>query len=927
MFSDQKIKVFISSKCDKAGEPPKYDPVRAELKELIESTQLATVYLFEDEGASTLSAGSHFSYAAEDSDVCIFLIDNADGIPEGVQKEINIVKKKNKKALYYFCDETTTEKTELEKSLKGAKFTKSDTVHRFSDLGKNGGSDLINDILLVYHDYCANRFVELSEDSESLTDSIDIQDAQPNHRITFPKVVLKNIDKCIKYILEFTADYHFYHVSEQNVQTSELDDWGLQFLSILFEGKSIKSFNTYMFLDTLKSMQTTEYFNVVSIRWKAIQSYFNGNIKESIENLEDALDLAKKTNQDSWVINDILIDLRNQHWLLAESTNTYSESEAQKALNENTEELYYPVLDRINESLQEKYIQGLYRKKTASPYSVELGSNLDQFGELLASAYIIALYNGSLSHIILFYDKIKDFLFYLASRYDDWEFKKNLLKFAIFKSDSKDVKAIIEAYPEILMKLSSTDADSIMDFCSVHPIEYKRQIQKLIGFGYIGYYLDDSCFSKYEHDIIDGILDWPNDDNAVFIVGQYIFNSLSGVSHRMSQDTLSKICCIFMDKHYSRWYNEMFKFMSKNINLNKMSKKSAETLITHIITVLKDEKGNTQIINPASFLSVLRLQNRSLTEELDAEISSTLPAFYNFEYKLETTDNPSKDYPVFIEMLIARVQKDNEMQGKNGKYYGHSTRDIAWITSLLQTSDFDYSADTMDRLISVTSDTLIKSKESVYTKLDAVELLCCVAIKYPQDYLRNLAVYKNIEAHEDEISVFSGSIFNSNISELALKIALKFLFSTIGSDIRADIIELLPYITNDVATTISVTHFIADYLDFSEDLMLQRETETVLLQNTFEWLLMDNTDIRWNATRILISLTKDKENVDIISRKIIALIESDNVYIKNLLLRRINESYTIPDDVKKRAFSICENDPNYVTRLICRELIQAPNNE
>ena len=63
------------------------------------------------------------------------------------------------------------------------------------------------------------------------------------------------------------------------------------------------------------------------------------------------------------------------------------------------------------------------------------------------------------------------------------------------------------------------------------------------------------------------------------------------------------------------------------------------------------------------------------------------------------------------------------------KYYGHSTRDIAWITSLLQASDFDYSEDTMDRLISVSSDTLIKSKESVYTKLDAIELLCCVAIK------------------------------------------------------------------------------------------------------------------------------------------------------------------------------------------------------
>lgn len=79
-----KIKVFISSKCDVAGVPPKYNPIRAELKRIIEQTGLADVYTFESEGASTLSAGNHYSLALEDSDVCIFLIDNAAGISPGI---------------------------------------------------------------------------------------------------------------------------------------------------------------------------------------------------------------------------------------------------------------------------------------------------------------------------------------------------------------------------------------------------------------------------------------------------------------------------------------------------------------------------------------------------------------------------------------------------------------------------------------------------------------------------------------------------------------------------------------------------------------------------------------------------------------------------------------------------------------------------
>lgn len=83
-----KIKVFISS----IYGVKKYDKVRADLKSAIESTQLADVYVFESNGASTLSAGSHYAWALEDSDICIFLIDNADGIKPGVQTEIDTVK-------------------------------------------------------------------------------------------------------------------------------------------------------------------------------------------------------------------------------------------------------------------------------------------------------------------------------------------------------------------------------------------------------------------------------------------------------------------------------------------------------------------------------------------------------------------------------------------------------------------------------------------------------------------------------------------------------------------------------------------------------------------------------------------------------------------------------------------------------------------
>ena len=86
-----KIKIFISSK---HGDKGKYDRVRSQLKRRIEETGLAYVYAFEAEAASTLSVGEHFSWGLEDSDLCIFLIDNADGVSPGIVAQLSRQKSK-----------------------------------------------------------------------------------------------------------------------------------------------------------------------------------------------------------------------------------------------------------------------------------------------------------------------------------------------------------------------------------------------------------------------------------------------------------------------------------------------------------------------------------------------------------------------------------------------------------------------------------------------------------------------------------------------------------------------------------------------------------------------------------------------------------------------------------------------------------------
>lgn len=918
----QKIKVFISSICG----VEKYDKVRADLKSAIESTQLADVYTFESNGASTLPAGDHYILALEDSDICIFLIDNEDGITPGVQKEIDTVKKHNIKALYYFCDEIQKEKTALEQSLMGAHFAKSKVVHRFEELVQDGAQALIDDIIAIYHYYCTGRIVLNSGENDEVQ-AVDVVGTEKYQLPTIPKSTLKNVDKCRDYLLKFVLGYSRGRYTDETEKTSEFDEWGIQFLPILFEGRSIKHFNTAMYLDALKTQQDEDHYRVVQIRWQAIQAYFAGDIEKCIEYLETALNCAKETNQPTWVIKDILVDLRNQHWTRCIVRNEYSDPPAQKELTESSEELYYPILDRIHESLHEKYIEGLYKKKTGSPYSVTLGNNLDQYGEMLASSLIVSMYNGSLTHILLIYEKIRDFVFYLSCKYDDWNLRLNLYKLAIFAGKEKEIKGIQDSYPEVLNNLNADEAASIMDFCLNYPIKHQRLSSQLLSFGSVGYFLDDKCYDYYEKSIVAEIKSWLSSDTSVVSVGQNIFKCLSGVAYRMSQDTLSEICCQFIERHYSRWYMDMFKFIANRIDLRKMSNDSAKALIEHINRVLDSEEERKQINYSPFFLCVLRKQNRTFTEEMDKKIAEYLPNYYGDIYKLETTEDEKQDMPVFVREYVDRIRKNNEVQGKDGAYFGHGTCEIATVRAILLGKEYICDADIMDTLVSVVTDTLLISKEDISTKLDAIALLICIAIKYPEDYTRNKDVYEKLFEQQKAIEVAENSIISSNIDSISLKIGLQLLYISMGKDVYTDILELMPYIQDDVATTIAVTQLIIKYLENSDDVMLPARVEAIILQNVLQWLRSEYTDIRWNATRILLTMSRNPENCGIVNHQLVNLIDSNSVYIKNLIMQHLHKIKGITDGTKEYVMSKCKHDANFVVRMVCDEVEKGVNEE
>ncbi|EIE6284651.1 hypothetical protein LDQ40_002875, partial [Listeria innocua] len=150
---EDKLKVFISSKTGDDQASIKYNLARKAIKEMLELTGLFQIYLFEEAGTSSMSAYNHYIQRLKSADVCIFLIDNEDGIPQGVQNEVDEVLKNNIPSLYYFCDQNSKEKTPLQTRLLHANAPKNKTIHSFEDFIQRSTTDLIDDILSVYRSY------------------------------------------------------------------------------------------------------------------------------------------------------------------------------------------------------------------------------------------------------------------------------------------------------------------------------------------------------------------------------------------------------------------------------------------------------------------------------------------------------------------------------------------------------------------------------------------------------------------------------------------------------------------------------------------------------------------------------------------------------------------------------------------------------
>ncbi len=916
----EKITIFISSACGDEPEKEKYNLVREALKVLIESTGFATAYVFESEGASTASAGQHYTAALEDSDLCIFLIDNNDGVPTAVQKEIDTAKKCGIKSLFYFCDQFSKEETPLQKSLKGAKYAKSETIHDFKDFIKSGAIDLTNDLVMVYKNYCKGRLAWHEESStEQLADISSIELSLYSDSIApnsiAPKDVLTNIDCCVKYFTKLILGSS----SEEVNKTGNIDKLCAAFLPVLFEGAAINEDNLSLLLLEIGKHQTPHHFTVTQKRYEAIREYYSGNQEACINKLDEALQIAKQNCLPEWVIKDILIDLRNQDRLLEESQNIYSiKPKYQNELDDSKSLLYYPLLDRLDSNYYEGIIQQDIKYRTETPGTITFGNGLRAHIKSLTGIYVLAMYNGSLTHLELLYKRIKLSSFYCATRYPNWSIKKLLLKTTTILGKQKETDGIIRCFGDLLSKMNENDAYEIYSFSNNRPIAHQRFISKLDAFRITCYYMDDERFSFVWSELYELISKWIRDENSATVIGYAIFPALEASCLRISQNQLIEIICNCMHKNKRRFYDEVFGLIRKCVDLDEASSGNVANLLGIIINIVQNPDERTRIYGLEEALLTLRKRHREQTEELDKIIANQMPDFYNSTYRLETTVEENTDMPIFLKSYIDQVRKDNDEQGKNGTFVGRANLPHNTIKNILRQSKAEFSNDLIDSAFQASSETLLRENQTIEAKIDAIELLVYLLRSRTSVQDRNKNMIAELLSSKPQLE--KAQAIMTNLSQTSLRFCALLLYNCLGEDIIVELLNVLADIGDDTLSNRKVSASFLNYLEANNSPVSDVHLEHIILQQAIKWCAHCDLNIRCNAVQILFLLLQNRENKNVVCNQLVKIMDTDNAYIKTNILRNIYRLRDVDFETYKYIIQKASVDTNYVVRKVTSEV-------
>ena len=554
---EHKLRVFISSKCG-----GKYTVARKALKALLEATGLIAAYVFETEPASSEDTKSAYLENVDESHLCIFLVDNADGVPVAVLSEEKRAKDKGLRLLYLFCDETNKESTPMQKEIRNSLSCKYYVVHDFSDIVEKAYDSVMQDLIAIYRRK-EDRFSESErEDIIPATQVSVVQTAvAPASQGTY--TMLKDRYPTYLYVAQtLKADIVPLFPSEKVAVQSDLENNLAVQLNVVLNRESFSAESFAALKAEVLNAQDPTIKELIEKRLEAQRCYCQADYEKCLALLQDALKISVESEGiPIWIANDVAIDIRHVFGRIDDQNNQYTfDNPGQKFIDESRETVFYPLLDRQVENMQEAIANRYYSELSASPYSTQYGG-LDEMIKNLANAFCIAQMHGSIIQTIICKDRLISVLSMLCTLYDDHGFVVELIRLLVTNQDSKKLDTLIRTYNQSVEIINDADVKRILDSVLCIPDLVRMYKSKYLLLSRFGYYMSEDLYQELYDDLVAFAMDWAQSEKPVISLSSFIFDFFRENTHRADlEQTIDFIVAVF-DAGKSRFFPDCFKVL------------------------------------------------------------------------------------------------------------------------------------------------------------------------------------------------------------------------------------------------------------------------------------------------------------------------------------------------------------------------------
>ncbi|CBZ48982.1 hypothetical protein SGGBAA2069_c18100 [Streptococcus gallolyticus subsp. gallolyticus ATCC BAA-2069] len=892
----QPLFIFVSSKIG-----GKYNKIRDRISELMSNSPLMEPYIYEIEGASSINSRESYVSNLERSDLFVCIIDNEDGVSNSVQFEIDKAKKMNKKCLYYFCSETSSTSTQLQKDLDGAFNPKYAVVDRFEEIPDRVINDVYRDLVSIY------RIKNLHPEVE-LADINSLGGVESANSIYSVKGFLKT--NIVSNFIMKKIDLRFEDINDY----SKIEEDLLSFFRAAIGLERVDSQILENLRKEIINRQDEVLRDVINLRFKALDAYLKGDFDNTISILSETLQKsADDINIPLWLANNIAIDLRNVTCENDELKNKFSkENKGQEFIDNRKEEIYFPLLDRKEKLLYDKLDKIYFESQYSNAHF-----NLQNMGifKLLEEIFIIALTYGSITHISIFIDDIIYTLNILNRVYSDYEIQKELIRLLVIKGSRRTIEKcdILESQ----LFISANDIDQVISSIKNIPTFFSRFQSELLFMIEFSDYVSDDIFEIEVSTLLGNIITWLQEVDSPLNLESDIFRFLFKIINRVDSRRVIPIIDIVFNNHLRRFYRNTYDLMGK-IRYGDLSDNDQEKILKYLVRAFEE---NVECNPYDKFgIAIIRFTKQATIDftSLENIVKIKFEKFYKEEYLLEHLHE--KHGEEFVTLLLNNIHNDNVTQGVDGCYSYGGNNDYGTIINLIKHDQLILSKTMLNRAVEVCMESLSTNTQKIETQISAIQLLILLfsnqrnTVNWHEDIVNEI---KKIDF--DVMTIHESDFFNTGNTKSVLKVSVKLFLSIFDKKfVQSFVNQLLTIRIDRISESKRILEVITHFVECCVEKDLKNEVLNAIVYYSTYLLNSKYVEQQIIAIYSLINLSKFECVRELTLNQISVFWDTANSEVKKVVIYNI-EKISATDEFKKYLLGKAKLDNHYRVRELATE--------